>query len=59
MQQRQPHPHRAPWRIAVYLCVLLALAGSCQSAVLIADYSMSRMIELIAKRPFCKLHTDR
>lgn len=29
------------------------------SAVYISDLSMSRMIELMAKRPFCKLHTDR
>lgn len=33
--------------------------GSADAAVLIADYTMSRMVELIAKRPFCKLHTDR
>lgn len=59
--------HGRHWRWTAWLCVWLALfggggdsgGGGCDAAVLIADYSMSRMVELIAKRPFCKLHTDR
>lgn len=38
---------------------LYFLLTAVDSAVYISDLSMSRMIELMAKRPFCKLHTDR
>lgn len=50
-----------PNKVHIYavVCILLAFLNASQSAVLIADYSMSRMIELIARKPFCKLHTDR
>lgn len=46
-------------QIFVVVCILFAFLNPIQPAVLIADYTMSRMIELIARKPFCKLHTDR
>lgn len=45
-------------RFAVLLWLGLTLS-SAESAVYISDLSMSRMIELMAKSPFCKLHIDR
>lgn len=47
-------------RKAIIICLFLIYTSSeTESAVLIADFSMTRMIELFAKRPYCKLHTDR
>lgn len=43
-------------RTVVYL---LLWHGYVDSSVLIADFAMSRMIELFSKRPYCKLHSDR
>lgn len=38
------------------ICVLCVVV---ESAVLISDIRMHRMIEFNSKRPFCKSHTDR
>ncbi|XP_037049791.1 acidic phospholipase A2 PA4 isoform X1 [Bradysia coprophila] len=47
-------------RKTIILCLCLIYTSSeTESAVLIADFSMTRMIELFAKRPYCKVHTDR
>ncbi len=47
-------------RQVIIICLFLIYTTSnTESAVLIADFSMTRMIELFAKRPYCKLHTDR
>lgn len=47
-------------RKAIIICLfLIYTCSNTQSAVLIADFSMTRMIELFAQRPYCKLHTDR
>ena len=43
----------------IFLTILINLQHKIQCAVLIADFSMSRMIELSARKPFCRLHTDR
>lgn len=43
----------------VIALLLIYTTSVTESAVLIADFSMTRMIELFAKRPYCKLHTDR
>lgn len=41
------------------LLVLLSQLLPIKSAVLIADFRMSRMIEMTARQPLCKLYTDR
>lgn len=40
----------------ILICVLCVVT---ESAVLISDIGMHRMIELNSKRPFCKSHVDR
>lgn len=42
--------------VITLLCVLYTVT---ESAVLISDIGMHRMIELNSKRPFCKSHVDR
>lgn len=44
--------------LRIVVCLLL-MHGYADSSVLIADFAMSRMIELFSKRPYCKLHSDR
>ncbi|XP_055913587.1 acidic phospholipase A2 PA4 [Eupeodes corollae] len=50
-------------QILTVLSLVVILSGSireaCSSAVLIADLTMSVMIELSSRHPFCKMHTDR
>lgn len=43
----------------IYLYFALAGISLCQSNVLVADNTMSRMIEMSASPPFCVLHHDR
>ncbi|KAH1011958.1 hypothetical protein HUJ04_001224 [Dendroctonus ponderosae] len=47
-------------RSLIYTCHMLAwVVSALGSTVLIADNSMSRMIELTTKDPYCNVHTDR
>ncbi|KAG4077400.1 hypothetical protein HA402_009801 [Bradysia odoriphaga] len=47
-------------RKTIILCLCLIYTSfETEAAVLIADFSMTRMIELFAKQPYCKVHTDR
>lgn len=37
----------------------ILFGGTTQASVLVADMTMSRMVELNAEAPFCTLYTDR
>ncbi|RZC31873.1 acidic phospholipase A2 PA4, partial [Asbolus verrucosus] len=41
------------------ICHVLLVVGCASSTVLIADNTMSKMIELTTRPPFCNVHTDR
>lgn len=46
-------------RKMIYIGIILMIIPHTLSNVLIADYTMSRMIELTSKSPYCILHSDR
>ncbi|CAH0548740.1 unnamed protein product [Brassicogethes aeneus] len=47
-------------KVCIWFFTFLALlSGISCSTVLIADYGMSKMIELTTRKPFCLIHTDR
>lgn len=55
---------REPLPVAVVTLLLFLWLGSAMpptsgSAVLISDMTMSVMVELSSRHPFCKMHTDR
>lgn len=39
--------------------ISLLIFGPSDGTVLISDHTMSRMVELTTRPPFCHLHTDR
>lgn len=41
------------------MMMILVLSSNINASVLVADNTMSRMVELNADAPFCSLYTDR
>ena len=46
-------------RKTLLISVFLMVFEDIDTSVLVADHRMSRMVELSAKAPYCKVHSDR
>jgi hypothetical protein len=47
------------FRVFAVICQLIMYVVYVESSVFISDVKMEKMIELTAKKPHCRLHTDR